>query len=120
LNSRDAGPVNCIFSFGKNNLEWPLCSFYPASASVDLIMGAQGQQEDGLLAFVLRVLEDDTQIVSPAASPTTCQATAQLVCSQRRMRCVSRQLLERRLDGRRRVGVCLQPPPQVAPERRRA
>src|SRR5260370_22991618 len=87
-----------------------------ASASVDFIMGAQGQQEDGLLALVLRVLENDTQIVTRAAGPTTRQRTAQLVCSQRRMRCVSRQLLERRFDGRRRIGVCLQPPPQVAPE----
>src|SRR5207245_8513769 len=89
-----------------------------ASASVDFIMGAQGQQEDGLLALVLRVLEDGAQIVTGAAGPTPRQRTAQLVRPQRRMGCVSRQLLERRLDGRRRIGVCLQPPPQVAPERR--
>src|SRR5438105_4903274 len=39
-------------------------------------MGAQGQQQDGLAALVLRVLEDDTQIVARRASPTTRQRTA--------------------------------------------
>ena len=52
------------------------------SASVDFVMGAQGQQEDGLLALVLRVLEDDTQIVTRATGPTTGQWTAQFVSSQ--------------------------------------
>lgn len=54
---------------------------------------------------VLCVLEDDAQIVTGAASPTTRQRTAQLVCSQGRMRCVRRQLLKCRLDGRGRIGV---------------
>ncbi len=61
-----------------------------ATALVNFIVGAQGQQENGLLAFVLRVLEDDAQVVTSAASPTTRQLTAQLVCPQRRMRGISR------------------------------
>jgi hypothetical protein len=41
-----------------------------ATASVDFVMSAQRQQQDCFLTFVLRVFEDDTQIVTRAASPT--------------------------------------------------
>jgi hypothetical protein len=68
-------------------------------------MRAQGQQQNGLGALVLYVLENDTQVETGAASPTTRQRTTQLVCPQGRMRGVRRQLLERVLDSRRRIGV---------------
>jgi hypothetical protein len=69
---------------------WATALMGSAAASVDFVMGAQSQQEDGLLAIVLHVLEDDPQIVARAASPTTRKRPAQFVCSQRRMCCISR------------------------------
>jgi len=45
-------------------------------ASINFIVGAQGQQEDGLLTLVLNELEDDPQVVTGAARPAARQRTA--------------------------------------------
>ena len=43
--------------------------FVRRPTSVDFVMSAQGKQQDCLLTFVLDVFEDNTHIVTRAASP---------------------------------------------------
>src|SRR5882724_5089419 len=79
--------------------------------SVNLIVRADGFQEQGFSALVLNELEDYPQVIPGATSPRASQIALQFVGLEPRIKGIFRQQLQSDLNVCRRIGVLSRQPP---------
>ena len=68
-------------AFGRCRLRMHSTQLVRCGSSVHLVVCAQGQEQDRLSAFVLNILEHDSQVVSRAACPATRQRSHEVYAS---------------------------------------
>jgi hypothetical protein len=69
-----------------------------AKASVNSVMRANRQKQQGFLAFEVNESKDDPEIIGDGACPTIVQRTAQLVSFELGIERILREQCERRFD----------------------